>query len=105
MPLVNPPVLNEWLKIIDDLKPDKNTVLVGHSRGGMAILRWLEQAPPELKIKKVVLVAANNPNFPDQVMGDFYGSQYDFEKIKQHCDSFFSFTQKMMTTSHLNLGN
>lgn len=91
MPMTDPPVLREWLQIITELNPDDSTVLVGHSRGGMAILRWLEQAPDNVKVQRVVLVAANNPDVPDQAMGDFYGFPYNFEKIKQHCSEFVQF--------------
>ena len=49
MPQADPPVLKEWLKVVEDLHPDDRTVLVGHSRGGMVILKWLEQAPERTK--------------------------------------------------------
>lgn len=91
MPVNDPPVLHEWLKVIDELKPDANTILIGHSRGGMAILRWLEKAGADIQVDKVVLVAANNPNVPDQAMGDFYGKDYDYTEIKSHCDEFVQF--------------
>jgi len=91
MPVNDPPVLNEWLAIISELKPDANTILVGHSRGGMAILRWLEQAAEDVTVSKVVLVAANNPNVPDRALGDFYGNDYDYSTIKKHCDDFMQF--------------
>lgn len=91
MPMTDPPVLSEWLNTISSLNPDSDTVLIGHSRGGMAILRWLEQANENLRVKKVILVAANNPAVPDQALGDFYGKPYDFEKIKKHCDIFVQF--------------
>lgn len=88
MPDREPPVLEEWMKLLDELKPDSDTVLVGHSRGGMTIMRWLEKAASDVKVKKVVLVAANNPEVPDGAMGDFYGWPYNFEAIKSHCNEF-----------------
>ena len=32
MPHADKPVFEEWMEKIDTLKPDKNTILVGHSR-------------------------------------------------------------------------
>ena len=94
MPLTNPPVLDEWLSVITELRPNKETILIGHSRGGMAILRWLEKAPIRLGVKKVILIAANNPEYADSVLGDFYGKPYNFEKIKTHCSTFVQFHSK-----------
>lgn len=92
LPNANAPVLHEWLDMLEGLRPDADTVLVGHSRGGMAILRWLEQAPESVRVKKVVLVAVNNPAFKDGAADDFYAKPgYDFEKIRSHCDEFVLF--------------
>lgn len=86
------PVLAEWLAGIDATEPDEHTVLVGHSRGGMAVLRWLEQAPKGVKVAKVILLATNRGDDPDKAGGDFfYAGDYNFKKIKQHCDDFVVF--------------
>jgi predicted alpha/beta hydrolase family esterase len=86
------PVLSEWLEAITQAQPDGSTVLVGHSRGGMAILRWLEQASDDAKVGRVILVAANRGDSPDKASGDFfYAGDYDFAKIKQHCSDFVVF--------------
>lgn len=86
---VEVPELSEWLAGLDAAKPDENTVLVGHSRGGMAILRWLERLPAGRRVGKVVLVAANAAHQPDKAGGDFFSDEdYDFKKIRQHCSQF-----------------
>ncbi|XLQ19662.1 MAG: alpha/beta fold hydrolase [Candidatus Moraniibacteriota bacterium] len=87
------PYMDEWLAQLDELKPNKNTVLIGHSRGGVAILRWLEKQPKDFKVKKVILVAANYAKIDDKhtkenTHGFYTEDGYDFEKIKQHCDDF-----------------
>jgi leucyl-tRNA synthetase/8-oxo-dGTP pyrophosphatase MutT (NUDIX family)/predicted alpha/beta hydrolase family esterase/ASC-1-like (ASCH) protein len=83
------PKLADWTVKLEDTKPDESTILIGHSRGGMAILRWLEQAPAAVKVGRVVLVAANDGAQPDKAGGDFfYGKDYDFAKIKSHCSDF-----------------
>ena len=80
------PLLNEWLTIIDAQRPDDKTVLVGHSRGGMAILRWLETR--DVHVGRVILVAANSATIQDEANGDFYCGPYNFEKITRNCDDF-----------------
>lgn len=100
LPHSNDPQVSEWTNEIDKLRPDEDTVVVGHSRGGVAILRWLENQPPSLRIKKVILIATNSGFVQKMAVKDetnhgFYTEQgYDFEKIKQHCDDFVVFHSK-----------
>ena len=88
------PDVEVWKQYISDLLPDDDTVLIGHSRGGVAILRWLEEQPANLKIKKVILIAVNSGfvykrAIPDETNHGFYTEDgYDFDKIRQHCDDF-----------------
>ncbi len=88
------PIMEEWLAEIDKVKPDENTILIGHSRGGVAILRWLEKAAREKKVKKVILIAANSGRLKDKAIlsesnyGFYTDEGYDFKKIKSHCNDF-----------------
>ena len=97
LPNAADPVMDEWLAELDKTAPDAETVLVGHSRGGVAVLRWLEKQPEDFKVKKVLLVATNSGDvvdrhIPTETNYGFYTEDgYDFKKIKNHCDEFVVF--------------
>ena len=94
LPKPSDPVLSEWMAELDKLTPGSETMLIGHSRGGVAVLRWLEQAPTEIKVYKVVLIATNSGLLVDRFILNesnhgFYTEQgYNFTVIKKHCDDF-----------------
>lgn len=86
LPHAQAPRINEWLAVIDALGPDEDTILVGHSRGGMAILRWLERA--NKKVAAVILVAGNSATIQDAAKGDFYSGPYNFEALRAACGNY-----------------
>lgn len=93
LPNTHDPILSEWLNEINKSNPDENTILIGHSRGGLAILRWMEQLPKNRKVNKVILVATNNPlinekNKKKDTHGFYEKGPLNFERIKSHCNNF-----------------
>lgn len=94
LPKADNPYIHEWIQEIKSTQPDQNTILVGHSRGGVAILRWLEQAPSHIHVKKIILIATNSGfvqkmAIPSESNLGFYTKEgYDFDAIKAHCSSF-----------------
>ena len=87
------PHVDEWLVQLDEAHPTEDTILIGHSRGGVAILRWLEKQPENFRVKKVILVATNyakcdQKHTKDNTHGFYTDAGYDFEEIKKHCDDF-----------------
>ncbi len=93
LPEPEDPILDKWLEELDKTKPNEETILIGHSRGGVAVLRWLEKLPESKKIKKVILVAANNPTVSEKnqkkdTHGFYELGPYNFDKIKSHCENF-----------------
>ena len=95
LPRAENPRLAEWTATLDNLKPDADTILVGHSRGGVALLRWLEQQPGSLRVRRVILVATNSGFThqmarPDESNHGFYTKEgYHFARLRQHCAEFF----------------
>lgn len=100
LPKSDEPVLDEWLAVIDNLGPDEDTIFVGHLRGGVAILRWLEKQPRDFSCKACVLVAANSgQNAHRTIQGEtnygFYTDDgYDFDVIRTHSNNFFALHSK-----------
>lgn len=86
MPNTDFPQQDEWVKIIDDFKPDTDSVLIGHSLGGTAILRYLEKV--DQQVRKSILVAA--PSFITQYpeINNFFKDPLNWNKIKQNCSEF-----------------
>lgn len=80
------PKKENWIKIIDGYHPDKNWTLIGHSLGGVAILRYLEKAPK--KIKQAILVATPYDAMKFGALENFFDGSFDWEKIKENCPKF-----------------
>lgn len=59
MPHAERPTIDDWIAKLKKVikKPDKNTMLVGHSIGSQTILRYLEKLPPTKMIGGAVLIA------------------------------------------------
>jgi len=55
MPVDSKATYEKWKKIFEKIKVDKNSILVGHSRGAAFLVRWLGDS--KIKIKKLILVA------------------------------------------------
>jgi predicted alpha/beta hydrolase family esterase len=94
LPHTDDPDITEWKVALTALKPDEHTVLIGHSRGSVAILRWLEEQAADVRISKVILTAANAGDgsggraIPATSKGFYTEAGYDFDAIKSHCDEF-----------------
>lgn len=96
LPHPEDPRADEWIAELEKLSPDENTILIGHSRGGVVILRYLEKLPENKKVRKVILVATNagyseKINKTENNKTFFSEEGYNFEKIKSHCDNFVVF--------------
>ena len=93
MPNTLEPKKEEWVQVIKDFNPDGNSILIGHSLGGVAILRYLEVA--DGKAEKCIFIAT-----PIKKLGlgyegieNFLEGSFDWEKIKGNAKKLVIFNQ------------
>ena len=86
MPNTLLPKSTEWVNVIEEFHPDENSVLVGHSLGGTAVLRYLEKA--EKHIALAILIAT-----PIRELGEgfwpvinFLKPDFIWQRIKRSCE-------------------
>jgi len=93
MPNALHPQKEEWVGIIKDFNPGKESVLIGHSLGGPAILRYLEEATEKVGI--CILIASPIKKLGPGYEGieNFLETDFDWKKIKQSCENFVVFNQ------------
>lgn len=81
---------NVWLPHIKNvLKADKNTVIIGHSSGGVATLKYLETH----KLLGAIIVGVNHTDlgFADEKESGYYDSPWQWNKIKANADWIVQF--------------
>lgn len=94
MPDTENPHIESWVnKLKEVIKPDEGTVLVGHSIGCQAILRYLEGMPEGQTVSSAVLLAPwttlNMEAIREEgeraiaIAGEWIDSPIDFEKAKK----------------------
>jgi predicted alpha/beta hydrolase family esterase len=91
MPTPEKPVEAEWVAEISRHIPTESPdeyYLVGHSLGTPAILRYLENANPKIRLKGAVLTASPLDNVGVEGISDFFKTSFDFETIKQRAACF-----------------
>lgn len=91
MPNTHYPKQEEWVRVIEDFSPDENSILIGHSLGGTAILRYLERA--EGKVGKCILVATPIRKIGHKEIDNFFETDFDWEKIKESLGKFVVLNQ------------
>lgn len=98
MPDSDNPSKKKWLEVLHTLidTPKDDDVLIGHSLGGLAVLRYIETLHSYEKVGKVILVApmiviGNTvvENLQDQqIVDDWLGEPLNYEKILSRVQSF-----------------
>jgi len=80
------PKIDEWLKVIESFQPDKSWILIGHSLGGVAILKYLEIA--EKPIAQAILIATPLTAMHFGSIDNFFEGGFKWENIKANCPKF-----------------
>ena len=86
------PKLDEWLKVIEGLKPDENTIMIGHSLGVAAIFRYLEKSGQ--KVGKVFSIAGFARDLGIEETRNFVDKPFDWEKIRRLASEFIVINEK-----------
>lgn len=85
MPNADFPKMGEWVEHIQKTigKTDENVFLVGHSLGGIAILRYLEYLPENEKAGGILLVAGFSESIGIPEIENFFEMPVDYAKVKK----------------------
>ncbi|MDO8554019.1 MAG: alpha/beta hydrolase [Candidatus Micrarchaeota archaeon] len=88
MPNSKNPKQEEWLAKLSEVTMNckDSFILVGHSLGTIAVLRFLEKT--NLKLMGVILVAGFTQGFGVKAISDFFKTPFDFEKIRTKSKKF-----------------
>ena len=81
-----------WIPFLQDIigNPDEETLLIGHSIGSVAILRYLETLQDHEAIGAVILVAGFSDTLGLSEIANFFEKPLNFAKMKEHCKKFFT---------------
>lgn len=92
MPNAESPVKDEWLLRMENIigKPDGDIILVGHSLGVIAILRYLEQLLENEKIGLAVLVSGFLESLGIPEIENFITPAVDYAKIRKKARKFIA---------------
>ena len=93
MPNTLHPQKEEWVKVIEDFNPDENSILIGHSLGGVTILRYLEIA--KNKTRKCIFIATPIRTLGARYEGieNFLEGDFDWNKIQGNARKLVIFNQ------------
>ena len=83
MPNGYEPNYEVWKENFENLKPDKNTTLIGHSCGGGFLVRWISEN--NTKVGKVILVAPWIDPEKDNININFFNFKID-KNLKEKTD-------------------
>ena len=71
-----------------DFDFNKDTIIIGHSAGAVAILGLLENLPKNVKVNSVYLVGSFKDNLGNKNVDGLFTSPFDFKLIKSKSNKF-----------------
>jgi len=96
MPDTFHPTIDNWVSTLQNIAGDidSDTILIGHSIGCQTILRFVEKLPADIKIAKIILVAAWlhltdetwDEDYTPEIAKQWLETPIDFDKVKSHCN-------------------
>lgn len=91
-PPVVPAKISEWFDVLKDYEINPNTVIIGHSLGGIFTLRILEKLTCPIKAALFVgtPVGINPIKYYDRDL-TFSGFDFDWDKIRENAGQFVAF--------------
>lgn len=82
-----------WLPFIkNELQANENTIIIGHSSGSVAALRFLEQN----KLLGAILIGCNftDLGYPEEKESGYYEDKWQWEKIKKNAQWLVQFASQ-----------
>ncbi len=79
---------NEFIRDNEKWKFNKDSYLIGHSSGAVAILGLLEHLPKETVVDACILVSAFKDDLGWEALNELFLKPLNFEKIKKHAKRF-----------------
>jgi hypothetical protein len=92
LPIADKPNIERYNKFIfPKWTFDKDSIIVGHSSGAVAILGILEQLPKKVKINKAILVAGFIEDLQPDFLKELFMKPFDYKKIKSKASKIVLF--------------
>jgi predicted alpha/beta hydrolase family esterase len=93
MPHILLPEEEEWVDTLAKLKPDRDTILIGHSLGTPTILRYLEKAQENVNTVFLVSPFSRDLGNNFEAIQHFVDRPFDWGKIKSNAVNFYTYAQ------------
>lgn len=94
LPGADHPDQNTYLNVLfgnPDWHFNDESIVVGHSSGGVTALKLVQHLPEGVIIHKCIVVGASYTVHGADPIGGLFKEPYDFDKIKKHAKTFIVF--------------